>query len=118
MKPIPSPLTSRAQSLRRNMTPEERRLWYDFLKPLPLTFRRQKVIEGIIVDFCCDKARIVIEIDGSQHQTDEGMDNDRLRDESLRKKGYSVARYTNEDIRRNFTLVCRDILERIEGSSH
>ena len=113
MKPLPSPLTSRAQVLRREMTLEERHLWYDFLKLLPKTVRRQKVIDGCIVDFCCEEAKLVIEIDGIQHKTEDGLENDRIRDERLRKRGYSVVRYSNKDINGNFTAVCRDILSRM-----
>ena len=65
-------LTEYSKKLRREMTKEERHLWYDFLKPLPFTFHRQKVIGSYIVDFYCAKAKLVIELDGSQHYEDAG----------------------------------------------
>ena len=96
------------------MTPEERHLWYDFLKSLPKTIRRQKVSGEIIVDFCCEEAKLVIEIDGIQHETAEGQETDRLRDEYLRKRGYTVVRYTNQNINNNFSVVCKDLIARLE----
>lgn len=76
-------LTEKSQQLRRNMTKEERRLWYDFLKGLPITFNRQKVIGQYIVDFYCASAGVV-EIDGSQHYENIGKENDRVRDEYMK----------------------------------
>lgn len=70
-------LTKNSQTLRRNMTKEERHLWYDFIKKLPVTFHRQKVINNYIVDFYCASAKIVIELDGSQHYFDEGIHKDK-----------------------------------------
>lgn len=60
-------LTERARTLRKQMTPEERHLWYDFLRSYPVRFLRQKVIGNAIVDFYCAKATLAIELDGSQH---------------------------------------------------
>ncbi|MDO5399374.1 MAG: DUF559 domain-containing protein [Eubacteriales bacterium] len=68
----PNRLTPNAQNLRKSMTKEERHLWYDFLKSLPMTFNRQKILGHYIVDFYCDRARIAIELDGSQHYSPEG----------------------------------------------
>ena len=68
-----SKLKNFARSLRSNMTEEERRLWYTFLSGYPVRFMRQKIIGGYIVDFYCSKAKLVIEIDGSQHYDDSGM---------------------------------------------
>jgi len=109
-----SKLTPNAQQLRREMTKEEKHLWYDFLKQLPVTFNRQKVIGNYIVDFYCASGRIVVELDGSQHYTEEGQESDRIRDEYLKGLGMQVLRYTNLDIRRNFNGVCEDILKKLD----
>ena len=102
-------LTPNAQRLRRDMTKEEKHLWYDFLKLLPLTVNRQKVIENYIVDFYIAEAQIVIELDGSQHYKEEGIQKDKIRDERLKSLGFKVLRYTNLDINWRFKEVCADI---------
>ena len=66
-----SKLTRNAQTLRKNMTKEERHLWYDYLRSYPIRFQRQKVLGKYIADFYCAEAKLVIELDGSQHYTDE-----------------------------------------------
>ena len=106
-------LTENAQNLRKNMTKEERHLWYDFLKACPHTFNRQKVIGDYIVDFYCASARLVIEIDGSQHYEPEGLKRDKKRDDYLSRLGLTVVRYSNADIRKHFQSVCEDILRRL-----
>ena len=110
-------LTGRAQQLRQNMTREERHLWYDFLKQLPVTFNRQKVIGRYIVDFYCAEAKLVIELDGSQHFEDAGAEADRERDEYLKSMGLMVLRYPNSAIWGNFEGVCEDILYHISDVS-
>ena len=110
-------LTPNAQTLRKNMTKEERHLWYDFLKILPLTFHRQKVIGNHIVDFYCDKAKMVIELDGSQHYKEDAASADHSRDKYLASLGITVLRYSNLDIRQRFESVCEDILKHIETSA-
>ena len=107
-------LKRNAQKLRREMTKEERRLWYDFLKRLPVTVNRQKVIGRYIVDFYCASAKLVIELDGSQHYEEGGAASDRERDLALNGLGFSVVRYTNDDINRNFGGVCADLLRRLK----
>jgi len=107
-------LRKNAQKLRREMTKEERRLWYDFLKRLPVTVNRQKVIGPYIVEFYCASRKLVIELDGSQHYEDEGAASDRERDHALNQLGITVARYSNDDIYRNFDGVCADLLRRLE----
>lgn len=104
-----SKLTPNAQILRKNMTRQERRLWYEFLRELPCRFRRQKVIGEYIVDFYCAEKKIAIEIDGSQHYEEENVIKDEERTEFLNSKGVTVLRYTNRDIDRNFSGVCEDI---------
>ena len=110
-------LTPFSQKLRREMTREERHLWYDYLKTLPHTINRQKVIGRYIVDFCCEEAMLIIELDGSQHYYPEGHDKDLERDKYLSERGYSVARYSNYDLNTNFDGVCLDIRRRIEAGS-
>ncbi|MBO5110889.1 MAG: DUF559 domain-containing protein [Clostridia bacterium] len=104
-------LVSVAQLLRKNMTKEERHLWYDFLKKLPVPVKRQKNIGNYIVDFFIERLNTVIELDGSQHGTNEHAKADRKRDEELRALGIRVLRYTNLEINQNFTGVCQDILK-------
>ncbi len=110
-------LTPYAKALRKNMTPEERCLWYNFLRQYKIRFLRQKVIKNYIVDFYCSKASLIIEIDGGQHYEDNAILNDRLRDEELSKLGYKVLRFTNLDIKNNFEGVCfvidKNVQERI-----
>ena len=99
-----------AQTLRKNMTKEEKHLWYDFLKKLPITVNRQKNIGNYIVDFFISVKRIVIEIDGAGHYLDEKIKKDKQRDEDFSKLGITVLRYTNFDINKRFNSVCKDIL--------
>ena len=103
-------LVSTAQTLRVNMTKEERHLWYDFLKKLPMTVNRQKNIGSYIVDFYIAKHRMVIELDGSQHGEKEHREADRERDDTLYKLGITVLRYKNSQVKQNFRGVCLDIL--------
>lgn len=106
-----------AQKLRREMTRQERHLWYDFLKGYSLTFRRQKQFGIFIVDFYCAKARLVIELDGSQHYEDQGRQKDRARDDYLEGLGFHVLRISNADIDLHFEEICelidREVSKRI-----
>ena len=95
------------------MTPEEKHLWYDFLKKLPITVNRQKVIENYIVDFYIHEAKIVIEIDGIQHNEQTHKRTDEERDKNLSELGIMVLRYSNEDVNKRFSIVCNNILEHI-----
>lgn len=109
-----SKLTSNAQYLRKNMTEEERKLWYTFLKKLPLTVHRQKVIKRYIVDFYIAEAKLVIELDGLQHYESEKQIKDKERDLYLMNEGYTILHYTNLDIKRKYKDVCEDIWKHIE----
>ena len=111
--PYNKSLKQNSQILRKNMTPEEKHLWYDFLKELPVTVKRQKVIENYIVDFYIDESKIVIEVDGIQHQEKEAMKADKERDYNLQELGVKVLRYSNEDVNKRFAVVCNDILKHI-----
>ena len=102
-------LTPFAQRLRKEMTPEERHLWYDYLKKLPCTVNRQKVFGSYIADFYIASADLVIELDGSQHYADNALRQDRERDDWFNAQGITVLRYANLDVNRNFYGVCMDI---------
>ena len=106
-------LTDNARELRKNMTPEEKHLWYDFLKKLPVTVNRQKNIGNYIVDFFVANSRLVIEIDGKQHGKPENVAADKERDGDMKKLGITVLRYSNKDINERFNNVCYDILKHI-----
>jgi len=106
-------LTPNAQKMRKEMTPEEKHLWFDFLKKQPFTVNRQKVILRYIADFYIAKYKIIIEIDGSQHYNEENKEYDRKRNEFFESQGILVLRYTNKDINTKFEGVCLDILKAI-----
>ena len=103
-------LKKNSQELRKNMTKEERHLWYDFLKQLQIPFKRQKVIGDYIVDFYCASKQIVIELDGSQHYEGDGIEKDIKRDQYMKDLGIKVLRYTNLEINNNFQGVCEEIM--------
>ncbi|MBQ2960365.1 MAG: endonuclease domain-containing protein [Oscillospiraceae bacterium] len=98
-----------AKTLRKNMTPWERKLWYEFLKNYPLRFQRQKAIGNYIADFYCAKARLVIELDGGGHYTEQQAEKDALRTKELENMSLKVLRVCNLDIDRNFNGVCEYI---------
>jgi len=102
-------LVSNAAELRRNMTKEERRLWYDFLRGYPVRFTRQKIIEGYIADFYCGKAKLVVELDGSQHYDGAAMERDAQRTKCLESFGLTVLRIPNNEVNGNFEGVCEYI---------
>ena len=103
-----------SQSLRKNMTPEEKHLWYDFLKLLPVTVNRQKMIGEYIVDFYIHSQKIVIELDGIQHHSSEHKNKDKQRDAYLSETGITVLRCDNETIKDQFNFVCEDILKHLQ----
>ena len=102
-------LVSNAKSLRKNMTKEERHLWYDFLRNYDIRFLRQKVLGRYIVDFYCPEARLVIELDGSQHCDPIGIQKDTERTCYLQQYDITVIRIPNNEIMRNFRGVCEYI---------
>lgn len=95
------------------MTKEERKLWYDCLKRLPVTANRQKVIGRYIVDFYIASAKLIIELDGSQHYETSGKRADEKRDEFLLSSGYTIVRYSNYDVNQNFEGICQDVFNRL-----
>ncbi|MBQ7315002.1 MAG: DUF559 domain-containing protein [Clostridia bacterium] len=114
MIPYNKKLVSNARLLRKHMTPEEKHLWYDFLKRLPYNVRRQHNIENYIVDFYIAEKKIVIEIDGIQHSAPEHKDADAQRDMALSSWNMTVLRYSNDSIRSNFHAVAADILKHLD----
>ena len=111
-------LTSNARALRKNMTKEERHLWYDFLKGYPIRFLRQKVIDNYIADFYCSSAKLVIELDGSQHYEPEGLLSDKIRTEHIQSRGITVIRIPNNVIFSDFRSVCEYIDLCVQESLH
>lgn len=102
-------LKSRADELRKNMTQQEWNLWYFYLRNHRLKWYRQRIIDRFIVDFYCHAAKLVIEIDGKQHYTDQGIVYDTERTQILQGYGLKVLRYTNQQLVDNFQEVCWDI---------
>ncbi len=102
-------LVKTARMLRKNMTEEEKHLWYDFLRHYPVRFLRQKVLGAYIADFYCAKAKLIVELDGSQHCTAEGKRLDAERTAFLQQYGTHVLRISNIAVIRDFTSVCEQI---------
>jgi len=98
-----------ARNLRKNATAEENHLWYDFLSKYEVRFQRQKAIDNFIADFYCHKAKLIIEIDGSQHGTLKGRQKDEFRTDVFAEYGLQVIRFTNYQINSNFLGVCQYI---------
>ena len=102
-------IVSTAKMLRKNMTKEEKHLWYDFLRTYPVRFLRQKILGKYIVDFYCAQAKLVLELDGSQHYTQQNKDYDLERTKYLEGYGLTVIRIPNIEISTNFKGVCEYI---------
>ena len=98
-----------AKNLRKNATPQENRLWYGFLSKYEISFQRQKAIVNFIADFYCHKAKLIIEIDGSQHYTAKGKERDEFRTSILEGYDLKVIRFSNRQIDDDFISVCRYI---------
>ena len=105
-----------AKNLRKNATPQENHLWYDFLSKCEIRFQRQKAIDNFIADFYCHKAKLVIEIDGAQHYTEAGKEKDEFRTEILEGYDLQVIRFTNRQIDTNFEGVCEYINAVVKAS--
>lgn len=96
----------RARELRRDMTPQERKLWYLFLRKYPVKMYKQRIIDSFIADFYCASAKLVIELDGSQHYTEQGLAYDAERNAILSKYGLQILRFSNEEVNTQFDAVC------------
>ena len=105
-----------ARMLRKNMTKEEKHLWYDFLRPIPSVFLVRRFSEGYIADFYCAEAKLVIELDGSGHYTEEGKRYDEERTAFLEEYGLTVIRIPNTEIHKNFQGICEYIDHLVEQS--
>ena len=107
--PYNKKLVSRAKALRKNMTLAEKRIWYDYLRDFRYRVYRQRPIDNFIVDFYCPKLKLVIEIDGDCHYTDNAQAYDRARTEVLQRYGLKVIRFSNQEVLHNFTGVVSSI---------
>jgi len=103
-----------AKQLRKEMTKEERHLWYDFLRTYPIRFSRQKILGNYIADFYSAEAKLVVELDGSQHCSPEERDYDEKRTAYLESLGLKVVRFSNLDVMRRFRDVCEAIYSIVE----
>ena len=102
-------LRQRSQELRKQMTKEERHLWYDFLKTYPVQFKRQYSIGPYFVDFYCYQAKLIVELDGSQHCEPNAIEYDRKCTAYLQKQGFLVLRFSNIDVIEQFCAVCETV---------
>ena len=107
-------LIPQAKELRNNATEQEKRLWYKYLNQYPIRFQRQNTIGRYIADFYCAKAKLVIELDGSQHFSEEGKAYDASRTAGLEEYGIKVLRFSNVEVDRHFESVCRLIDETVQ----
>ena len=109
-----------ARRLRRDMTPHERKLWYLFLRKYPVKIYKQRIIGRFIVDFYCASAKLIIEVDGSQHFEPQGKAYDIERSKFLTGLGLKILRFSNRDIDMDFHGVCEQIdmtiQKRLQGS--
>ncbi len=104
-----------AKELRKNMTPWERKLWYQFLRGYPIRFQRQKSIGNYIADFYCAKAKLIIELDGSQHYLDSGISHDAEKNEYYKSLGLKVLHFSNLDVDKNFNGVCQTVNQTVKN---
>jgi len=102
-------LIPRAKELRKNMTRQESHLWYDYLRLYPLRFQRQKAIYHYIADFFCASAKLIIELDGHQHESADAKEYDYIRTQAFEGAGITVLRFKNEDIENHFRTACETI---------
>ncbi len=107
-------LKTLSSNLRNNATPQENKLWYEFLRTYPVRFNRQRIVGNFILDFYCAKARLAVELDGSQHYENKGINHDEQRTEYLESLGIYVLRFTNSEINENFYEVCTVIDEKVK----
>lgn len=102
-------LVERAREMRKSMTDAEKKLWFGFLRNFKYRVLRQRPIDHFIVDFYCAEMKLVIEVDGSQHYSDEGLEYDKERTQILEGYGIKVLRFTNQEVLLNFSAVCEII---------
>lgn len=107
--PYKHSLIPRAKELRKNATRQENHLWYDFLRSYPVRFQRQKTIGGFIADFYCHAAKLIVELDGSQHYTEQGFARDKERTAVLENYNLKIIRFSNTDVDYHFVETCNTI---------
>ena len=107
-------LKTNAQSLRRDPTPAERKLWFEFLRDLPVRFTRQKPLGRYIADFYCSSCRLIVEVDGDSHFTQRGTHYDARRTAALEAEGIRVIRVTNLEVMEQFEGVCLRIQDALK----
>lgn len=107
--PYQGKVIPRARELRKKATKQEQHLWFGFLRNYPIRFQRQKTIDYFIADFYCHAAKLVIELDGSQHYDAQGLIYDKERAAILEQYGVKVLRFSNLEVERNFQGVCTAI---------
>jgi very-short-patch-repair endonuclease len=107
--PYDRELVPRAKELRKSMTHAEKKIWYGYLRTFKFRVLRQRPIDHFIVDFYCPSLKLVIEIDGDSHFTDEGQAHDEERTQRLESYGLSIVRFTNQQVLREFQNVCEHL---------
>jgi very-short-patch-repair endonuclease len=107
--PYNAELVARAKELRKNMTIAEKKLWYSYLKSFKFKILRQRPIDQFIVDFYCAHLKLVIEVDGDSHHTNDGKDYDKERTQRLEGYGLTVLRFTNDQVLKDFQSVCEQL---------
>jgi very-short-patch-repair endonuclease len=107
--PYNTELVARAKELRKNMTIAEKKLWYSYLKSFQFKVLRQRPIDHFIVDFYCPHLKLVIEVDGNSHFSDDGKDYDKERTQILEGYGLTILRFTNKQVLQDFQSVCEAI---------
>ena len=107
-------LIPRAKELRKNATRQENHLWYDYLRLYPARFQRQKTIYHYIVDFYCASARLIIELDGYQHESADAKEYDEIRTQAFESANLAVLRFKNDDIEQRFRYVCQVIDQTVQ----
>lgn len=108
-------LKNLSSDLRNNATPEENKLWYEFLRTYPIRFNRQRIVGNFILDFYCAKARLAVELDGSQHYENSGISHDEQRTKYLESLGITVLRFSNTEVNKSFYEVCTVIDMTVKG---
>jgi len=107
-------LIPRAKELRKNATRQENHLWYDFLRVYPVRFQRQKTIYHYIVDFYCASVKLIIELDGHQHEGEDAKEYDEIRTQAFESAGLVVLRFKNDDVEQRFRSVCQAIDQAVQ----
>lgn len=106
-----------ARILRKSMTPQEKKLWYEFLRKQSPRFLRQKPLGKFVADFYCSACKLVIEVDGSQHYEKDQMLSDAERTAYLSSMGITVLRFSNFSVDHEFQSVCQAVINAVKTTS-